>query len=83
MRLDENTWKLFWCNSSSQGINYTKSLVHVLWKKGLYIRSCYVTKENSHIKRYQDLQQYKKACKGVNNEYSENIKGSISSLQNK
>ena len=36
-----------------------------------------------HITRYQDLQHLKTDWKGVLRDYSENIKASISSLQNK
>ena len=49
----------------------------------MHIKICYVAKEKSHIKRYQELQKYKQARKGVLCEYSENIKASMSSLQNK
>ena len=65
LRLDENNWQCLWCNTSLQEINATKSLDHVMGKKGMYIKSCYVPKDKAYIKRYQDLQQYKQAHKGV------------------
>ena len=49
----------------------------------MHIKSCYVAMDKSHIKRYQDIQHYKHNGKGVLHEYSEKIKVSISSLQNK
>ena len=64
-RLDENKWQCLWCKTSFEGINVTKALAHVLGKKGVYIKSCYVPKYKSHIVRYQELQQYKQAWKGV------------------
>ena len=39
--------------------------------------------EKCHIKIYQELQNFKAARKGVIQDYSEKIKASISSLQNK
>ena len=47
------------------------------------IKSCYVAKEKAHITRYQKHQHYKHTWKGVLLEYLENIKASITSLQNK
>ena len=49
----------------------------------MHIKSCYVAKYKAHTKRYQELQNYKKARKGVLFGYSENIRASITSLQNK
>ena len=51
-RLDENNWECLWCNTSFQGINATKALAHVLGKKSMHIKSCYVLKEKAHIKIY-------------------------------
>ena len=39
-----------------QGINATKALSHVFSKKGMHIKSCYVSKDKAHTKRYQELQ---------------------------
>ena len=61
MRLDENTWKCLWCNTSFQGINATEALARVLGKKGMHIYSFYVLKEKAHIKRHQELQKYEHA----------------------
>ena len=36
-----------------KGINSTKDLAHVLGKKGMHIKSCYVAKEKAHTNRYQ------------------------------
>ena len=47
------------------------------------IKSCYVSKEKSHITRYQELQHFKQAWKGVLIDYSETMKSSISILHNK
>ena len=55
-RLDEKNWQLLWCDQNFQGINATKALAHLLVKKGTHIKSCYVSKEKHHIKRYQELQ---------------------------
>ena len=41
----------------------------------MHIKSCFVAKDKAHIKRYHELQHYKQA--------SENIRASITSLQNK
>ena len=83
MWLDEKNWQCLWYNKSFQGINDTKDLAHVLRKKGMHIKSCYVPKEKAHIKRYQELQHFKHTRKGVILDYSEDIKSSISSLNNK
>ena len=47
------------------------------------IKSFHVAKDKAHTTRYQDLHNYKQACKGVLHNYSENIRASITSLQNK
>ena len=47
------------------------------------IKSCYVPKEKYHITRYQELQNFKQARKGVLLDYLEKMKTSIVSLQNK
>ena len=47
------------------------------------IKSCYVAKDKAHTTRYQELQHYKQTWKGVLIDYSENIRASITSLQNK
>ena len=80
LRLDEKNRKCLWCNTSFQGINANKALDRVLGKKGMHIKSCYVTREKSHIIRYQELKHYKQTWKGVLLDYSENIKSSITSL---
>ena len=67
-RLDEKNWQYFWCNQTFQGINATKALYHVLEKKGMHMKSCYVAKYKAHTKRYQELQQ---SWKGVLIDYSE------------
>ena len=82
-RLDEKNWQCLWCNQTFQGINTTKALAHVLGKKGIRIKSFYVAKEKSHTTRYQELQNYKQARKGVLHDYSEKIRASITCLQNK
>ena len=76
-------WQCLWCNQSFQGINATKALARVLGKKGMNIKSCYVAKYKAHRTRYQELQHYKQTRKGVILNYSENIRASITSLQNK
>ena len=83
MRLDEKNCQVSWCNIIFQRINATKALDHVLGKKGVNIKSCYVPMQKPHITRYQELQHYKQTKKGVLLHYSENIKASISSLQNR
>ena len=80
LRLDENNWQCLWCTEVFQGINDTKALAHVLGKKCIHIKSCYVTKDKYHITRYQEIQHFKQARKGVILDYSENMKASISSL---
>ena len=82
-RLDEKNWQCLWCNQRFQGINATKDLAHVLRKKGMNIKSCYVAKDKSHTTIYQELHHYKQTRKGVLLDYSENIRASITSLQNK
>ena len=42
MRLDEKNWQRLWCNKTFQGINATTDLSHVLGKKVIHIKSCYV-----------------------------------------
>ena len=49
----------------------------------MHIKSCYVAKEKSHTKIYQELQHYKQTWKGVLIDYSDNIRASITSIQNK
>ena len=49
MRLDKKNCQCLWCNKSIQGINATKSLSHVLGKKGMNIKSVYVPKDKYHI----------------------------------
>ena len=49
----------------------------------MHIKSCYVAKDKAHTTRYQDLQHYKHTQKGVLLDYSEKIRASITSLQNK
>ena len=44
---------------------------------------CYVPKEKAHISIYQELHHYKQTQNGVLLDYSEDIKSSIKSLQNK
>ena len=81
--LMKKKWQCLWCNQSFQGINATKALAHVLGKKGMHIKICYVAMEKDHIKRYQELQHYKQTLKGVLLDYPEKVKSSITSLQNK
>ena len=71
--LTEKNWQFLLFNTSFQGINDTKALVHVLGKKGIHIKSCYVPKDKYHITRYQEVQHYKQTWKGVLIDYSENI----------
>ena len=52
-RLDEKNWQCLRCNQSFQGIIATKALAHVLGKKGMHIKCCYVPKDKYHITRYQ------------------------------
>ena len=82
LRHDEKNWQCLWCNTSFQGINATKAIDHVLGEKGVHIKSCYAPKDKSHITRYQELQHFKQAWKGILRGYPENIKEPISSLQN-
>ena len=49
----------------------------------MHIKSVCVPKDKFHITRYQELQHYKQTRKSVLHDYSENIKASITSLQNK
>ena len=42
-------WQYLWCNKSFLGINSTKALAHILGKKNMYIKSCYVPKDKAHI----------------------------------
>ena len=49
----------------------------------MHITSCYVPKNKAHITRYQYLQNFKQDRKDVLLDYSERVKASISSLQNK
>ena len=49
----------------------------------MHIKSCCVAKDKAHTTRYQDLQSYKQSRKGVLLDYSEKIRASITSLQNK
>ena len=79
-RVDEKNWQCLWCNQIFQGINATKVIAHVLGKKGMHIKICHVDKDKSHTTRYQELQNYKQAPKGVIHDYSENIRASITSL---
>ena len=72
-KLDEKNWQYLWCNQSFQGITATKDLAHVLGKKGMHTKSCYVNKDKYHTARYQELQHYKQIPKGVILDYSENI----------
>ena len=83
LRLDENNWQCLWCTKVFQVINATKALDHVLWNKGMRIKSCYFPKDKAHITRYQELQNFKQAQKVVLFDYSEKMKASISSLHNK
>ena len=83
MSLDENNWQCVWCNQTFQLINATKALARVFGKKGIHIKSYYVAKDKAHTTRYQELQKYKQTRKGVLLDYSENIRASITSLQNK
>ena len=71
LRLDEKNLQWLWCNTIFQGINDTKALAHVLGKKGVNIKSCYVPKEKAHIKIYQELQHCKQTRKGILIDYSE------------
>ena len=49
----------------------------------MHIKSWYVAKDKSHITRYQELQHYKQAQKGILLDYTDKIKKSITSLNNK
>ena len=49
----------------------------------MQIKSCYVDKNKDHTIQYQGLQYYKQTRKGVLLDYSEKIRASITSLQNK
>ena len=64
-RIDGKNWQCLWCNQCFQGINATKALAHVLGKKGVNIKSCYVAKDKYHTTRYQELQHNKQTRKGV------------------
>ena len=82
-RIDEKNWQCLWCNQTFQGINANKALAHILVKKGIHFKSCYVAKDKAHTTKYQELQNYKQTQKGVLLDYSEKIRASITSLQNK
>ena len=76
------------CNVSGvmiffQGINPTKALAHVLGTKGVNIKSYYAAMGRGHLTRYQELCNFKTARKYGIKDYSEHIKYSITSLQNK
>ena len=58
--------------------NATKALSSVLGNKG--INSCYIPKGKSHITRYQELQNFKQAWKGIIIDDSEKMKILILSL---
>ena len=73
----------FWCNDILQGMNDTKALTHVMKKKGMRIKSCYSAIGRYTLTRYQEIKYYKAARKCFIQDYSENIKSSISRLQNK
>ena len=77
-----NNWQLLWCSKIFQSINATKALSNVLGKQGMFIKSCYASMEKYHITRYQELQNFKAAQKGVIQDYSEKIKALISFLKN-
>ena len=49
----------------------------------MHIKNCYVDKDKYHTTRYQELKHYKQTHKGVIIDYSENIRASITSIQNK
>ena len=49
----------------------------------MHNKSRYVPKGKAHITRYQELQHFKQAWKGVLIDYSENMKAYIASLYNK
>ena len=49
----------------------------------MHIKSFYVPRDKYHVTIHQELQHYKNTRKGVLIDYSENIKASITSLQNK
>ena len=51
LRLDEKNRQCLLYIQIFQGINAAKSLAHVLRKKGMHIKSCYVDKEKSHTTR--------------------------------
>ena len=70
----KKNWQCLWYNKSFEGIIATKALAHVLGKKGMHIKCCYVPKDKAHITRDQELQHYKQTQKGVLLDYSENIK---------
>ena len=57
--INEKKWQCLWCNTSFQGVNYTKALAHVLRKNGMHIKDFYVPKDKAHITRYQELQNFK------------------------
>ena len=57
--LDEKKWQSLRCNQIFQRINGTKAIAHILGKKGMYIKSCYVDKDKAHTTIYQELQNYK------------------------
>ena len=83
LRFDENNQQCLWCAKTFQVINATKDISHVQGKKGVHIKGCYAYMYKSHITRYQELQHFKQYQKGDINDYSENIKASISSLHYK
>ena len=76
-------WQCLWCNQNIQIINATKAIAHILGKKGIHIKSFCFAKDKTHTTTYQELQHYKQTQKGVLLDYSEKIRASITSLQNK
>ena len=56
---------------------------HVLVKNVMRIKSCYADTDKYHRTIYQELQHLKSARKGIIQDYSENIKASISILHHK
>ena len=53
MRLDKKNCQCLWCTKVFQGINATEALAHVLGKKGMRNKSCYVAMDKAHITIYQ------------------------------
>ena len=68
-KLENNHWKCLYRDFKFQGINATKSLVHVIGTKFMHIMRCRASIDQYCLSRYKELQQIKSANKGLLNDY--------------